>query len=442
MKEINGKPSHRGQSNLEAQPPSDLEKIPAFSQPAIDGAPAVSHFSKLLLDTLFGEGGLGDVLNHLVADIAKHLGARMVCLGVHCKEENLLSLEAFHLTKDLSEVSKKLRPYWPRPTTPPGLLWRELLRTRQPLIITNAASDPRAPFLDLLLVVGPARLLVIPVSDGNEPVGFLAVADPTAGATVAESVNLPKDLAQRTLLGVKLAILANTARYLAVLGERSRMAGDLHDIVARGFTGIMLQLGLAEQIIPADQKEALSRIARARRFASESLAEARRAVYALKLRTPATQPLSQSLQHVAAEITADTGIRARFLSQGKEPVLTEEAATQLLLIAQEAVTNILRHARSSRVWIKLCCSSRHVRLVIQDDGSGFVSSSAGAGRGMGLKNMERRAQVAGGCLTISSRPGGGTEVRVTIPGAASRRLGRNAGAEIAIPEKPTPAKSA
>jgi signal transduction histidine kinase len=439
----NGKRPQVQPSELERQDTSCVEEVPPSPALALNNhfnrttGPqhadrAAGLVSQVLLETLSADGGLAGVLDQLVIDISEHFAASMVYLGVHCKEESVLFLEAFHVTRKLAHATKEWRPFWPRRTTPTALVWRELLRTRRPLVISNAASDPRAPFLDLLLAESPGKLLVIPVLEGGELLGLLGVTDPAPSPGAAENITLPEELAQRTVLAAKLARLANSARYSAVLGERSRMAGDLHDIMARGFTGIIVQLGLAEQILTSNRQEARRHIVRARRFAIDTLAEARSAVFAMQLQKPGEQHLAQSLQKVTSEISADTRIQAQFLLHGKEPFLSAETETQLLAITQEAVTNILRHARSSKMWIKLLCSSRHVRLVVEDDGRGFILASAGGGRGMGLKNMEKRAWVAGGHLAISTRPGSGTEVRVTIPCGTARPLGKSVKAEMSF----------
>jgi len=125
--------------------------------------------------------------------------------------------------------------------------------------------------------------------------------------------------------------------------------------------------------------------------------------------------LAKALQELAAEITYDTQVRAEFCLRGTVPSLPAEMDSQLFRIAQEALANVLKHARSSKAWIELSADSENLRLCIEDDGCGFNPRSAKVRQDFGLRGMQERARLIGGYLTVDSWPGTGSRIQVTIP---------------------------
>ena len=112
-------------------------------------------------------------------------------------------------------------------------------------------------------------------------------------------------------------------------------------------------------------------------------------------------------------------LHAHFSTQGEKIVLPADVESELLRIAQEAMTNIRRHAHADRVDISLKAIGKSVEFAIADDGSGFDNASLQANpqRGIGLRNMHERADAVGGLLAIASAPGNGTRIAVTVKGA-------------------------
>ncbi len=202
-------------------------------------------------------------------------------------------------------------------------------------------------------------------------------------------------------------------RWAAVLEERARMARDVHDTLAQGFTGIILNLEAAEEACADLPKEARDRIARARDVARSSLEEARRSVLALSSPLPVNDDLIGAIRALVDHCRLSTKTQVELSIRGNAGRLARLVAEDLLRIVQQAVDNALKHARASSVHIEIAFRKKEVRLQIKDDGKGFDVRKAR--RGVGLIGMRERAQEIGGKFTLNSKPGKGTRVEVTVP---------------------------
>lgn len=202
-----------------------------------------------------------------------------------------------------------------------------------------------------------------------------------------------------------------------VLQERNRMAREIHDTLAQGLTGIIVQLDAAEDILDDSPGDVgvKAHLTRARDLARNSLAEARRSVQALKPLSLEGHQLHDALADRIARMTAGTGVEASLTVVGTPFSLPSDCETDLLRIGMEALTNALKHARSHTVRVELVFEADQLTLSVRDDGRGFVIRPAQPGTGYGLAGMWERAERIGGRFTLSSRPNYGTEIQVTLP---------------------------
>lgn len=204
------------------------------------------------------------------------------------------------------------------------------------------------------------------------------------------------------------------SRRAAVMAERNRLARDIHDTLAQGFTGVIIQLQAA-----ADARsrglavEADEHIQRAGDLARDSLGEARRSVRALRPRTLEKMHFCDALRALLGKITAGTPLRAELILHGEPWPMLPEWEENLLRICQEVLTNALRHARASQLDAVLTFSSAGLRLDLRDDGCGF--DPAARHEGFGLLGMGERVEGMGGRLTIESGPGKGTVILIHLP---------------------------
>jgi PAS domain S-box-containing protein len=200
-----------------------------------------------------------------------------------------------------------------------------------------------------------------------------------------------------------------------VVEERTRIAHEIHDTLAQGFTGIVIQLEAAEDALADAPDVARAHLLRARALARESLAEARRSVWALRPLALETDGLAQALLHLVNRLAQESRTQIEFSLQGVPRSSGLEVEHHLLRIGQEALTNALRHAQAHRIRVTLTCHPEQVELSIEDDGRGLGPAGPPARRGFGLRTMQERAQRIGGQLTIASEPGQGTRVVAAAP---------------------------
>jgi signal transduction histidine kinase/ligand-binding sensor domain-containing protein len=207
------------------------------------------------------------------------------------------------------------------------------------------------------------------------------------------------------------------SRFAAVLEERSRLAREIHDTLAQGFVGISSQLDAVAMCMPDESRPARRYLDMARRMARHSLTEARRSVMDLRASVLEGQDLAAALESGMRIWTAGSGIDVKVEVSGPQPPLPEEMEQNLLRIAQEAVTNIVKHAGATSVWIKLHTEAKRLYLRVADNGRGFEQGGAFSSQDghFGLIGMRERAERLGGELTLASHPGEGTQVEVTAP---------------------------
>ena len=214
----------------------------------------------------------------------------------------------------------------------------------------------------------------------------------------------------------RLRVRAMRAQFGAVLGERSRIAREIHDNLAQELTGISVQLEVVARTMPSDSEAAMSHLDRARMQVRHGIAEARR--YVWDLRSPIkSSDLPSALSETTRRLTNETSIQAQVEVNGTFRPLPRLVEDNLLRIGQEAVNNAVRHGHPQRIFVNLVFDAGRVRLSIQDDGQGFDSQSASNGRAghFGLIGMRERAEQIGGTLSIHSTEGSGTEVVADVP---------------------------
>ena len=212
------------------------------------------------------------------------------------------------------------------------------------------------------------------------------------------------------------AQLLTQAREAGILEERQRLAREIHDTLAQGFTGIITQLGAVQQA--KDNPERWQQhVENALALARESLHEARRSVHALRPAPLEGAQLPDALADAARRWSQVHGVQASMITTGEPAALNAIAEGALLRVAQEALANIAKHARATRVGITLSYMGDEVVLDIRDDGEGFAvgATLADVSGGFGLESMQQRMVQLGGTLEIESEPGYGTAISARVP---------------------------
>ncbi|HTV79225.1 MAG TPA: histidine kinase [Steroidobacteraceae bacterium] len=297
-------------------------------------------------------------------------------------------------------------------------LGEQLSRTEEPVFCCLLQDDATQwpGLMEYHRAAGHTGMVAFPLIFGARNVGFITLYfKDAAGATLVNS-ELLVALAQQATLAIEIMRLAHSAKESAVLVERNRIGREIHDGLAQAFTGILMQLAAAEDEATG-QCATQSLIAdRIRDLAREGLAEARRSVMALRPDQTRSGGLELALRQLAERSSVVGRTECSFEGRAPATGLAPEHEHALLRIAQEAVSNAVRHGHPQHVRISLVGEPAHWVLTVADDGQGMEGSPEDcAQHGFGLTNMRERAEAIGGSWQIETTKGAGTRVSVRLP---------------------------
>jgi signal transduction histidine kinase/ligand-binding sensor domain-containing protein len=210
----------------------------------------------------------------------------------------------------------------------------------------------------------------------------------------------------------------------ARVGERTRIARELHDTLLQSFHGLLLRFHAASNLLPARPEEAKQEVESAIEQASNAITEGRDAVHELRSGGLTALDLAQSINNFGKELLSHpangNSPEFRLQVEGTPRNLNPMVRDEVYRIAVEALRNAIRHAGSGRIEMEIRYDQQHLRLRIRDDGRGIDPAVLEQGRApgqWGLRGMHERAKLVGGSLEIWSEPGSGTEIELTIPAA-------------------------
>jgi len=257
--------------------------------------------------------------------------------------------------------------------------------------------------------------MTVPMFVTGEIRGFIGIQHRQQCAYRADQIELAQALAHHVMMAAHGQDLIEQQREAAILKERTRMARDIHDTLAQGFTGVIVQMEAAEEaLLEEDSEHAIGHVHRARELARESLREARRSVHALRPQALEKAPFADALEAIIKNTAAGTALRTEFRISGKPRELAPLVEENLLHIGQEALTNSLKHAHATKFQAQLSFNPDAVYLELQDNGDGFNVGNANGG-GFGLIGMKERAEQIGATVDVSSKPGAGTSIVAVSP---------------------------
>ena len=297
-------------------------------------------------------------------------------------------------------------------------LWQSECIARVPRVFDfsgqGAIADPH--YSEMLNQRGIKTLLIVPLALGEQNLGFLELHFQSAIQFTSDDLELAQALGNHATLALQLNRLTRRAEQLAVTEERNRLARDIHDTLAQAFAGIVLHSEALGTSLGFSKRRSAKSLSRIHTLARSGLDEARRSVQALRPKALEGSTLSEALRQVARRLAEGEGLACHFRQRGEAQTLSLEAQNELFRVAQEALTNVRKHAQAKSVWIDLAFTARQVSLTIRDNGVGLAgSASADTTRGYGLGTMRERTQRIGGQLEIENPKTGGTSVRVRIP---------------------------
>jgi len=276
----------------------------------------------------------------------------------------------------------------------------------------EALISDRLPYL---LSLGVKTVLTIPLISRNKPIGLLTLCFAEDREFRPEELEIARALATQASLAIELTKLAEAARQSAVLQERNRLAGEIHDSLAQSFTGVSMQLGMAREVLVSKEDDCLSYIERANDLARFGLAEARRSTLSLQPMAFQDPGLIDALRMLVERSNIPGRLRCTFRSDILHDDSVSAAVRQdLLRIAQEAISNAMRHASATTISVTLRSDPPNLILEVRDNGSG-MAGEAQSTEGFGLANMRARVQQLNGSLEIRTARGDGTTINVSVP---------------------------
>ena len=397
------------------------------------------------LDALAQESDTDRLLEHVLRTIIEQSDALSV--SVWDREPDGDSLEVFALIEDGRFQTRRGGTLHPEARLitlgQDHPVWKEILHTGlhavledidQPVVRMRVGLGPDATWHDVLddadlapallrfkshlREMGVHTILFVPMLIAGRVSGFIGIRFSLRRGFRQEEIELTRALAHQATLAMQLTRLSAQSRQSAVMAERNRMARDIHDTLAQGFTGVIVQLEAAGEAMSQSRTARVSdHLNQAGELARESLREARRSVQALRPQALEGKQVSEALKDLIEKMTRGTTVHAEFTLQGNQQKLPPEWEANLLRIGQEVLTNVLRHARASTFNVLLVFDSREIRLNLRDDGCGFDPKRRH--EGFGLQGMRERAEGMGGQLSIESANGKGTMISIVLPLASA-----------------------
>jgi two-component system NarL family sensor kinase len=269
------------------------------------------------------------------------------------------------------------------------------------------------------LTVGTAGLrqhASIPLNARGKPLGILNVASTDWGDLREEDLQLLYLVGDLLAIAVERARLFNRSAEIGAIEERNRLAREIHDTLAQGLTAIALQLETADALLDSGKspERVHQAVMQALYLTRTNLEEARRSVMDLRAAPLEGRPLDEALKALVDEWSSRRKVIVNFNVVGAGRMLPVRVEIGLYRILQEALTNVGRHAQAHHVNVQLIVMPDQVQLLISDDGRGFDPDQAAPNR-FGLIGMNERVKLLSGKLRVSSSPGAGTELEISVP---------------------------
>jgi len=357
-------------------------------------------------NALVGELDLPKLLDLVATRLRELIEARLVVIAL--PQGDALRVEA--AAGDVSEAAMGVR-------LPADSKAGRVLERRRSERIDSMLEDPEVHQESARLFAATAGLFV-PLLSREEAIGVIVVHDKLGPDPHFDDVDLRlvEQFAARAAIAVDLSRrVARDSLRRVVTGqelERQRLARELHDETGQALTSILLGLKAVEESrTPAETQAAANQL---RQLVVATLQDVRRLAVELRPKALDDFGLAAALERLVSTFSETTGIAVELETTLGEERLPGEVETALYRIVQEALTNIVKHARATKVSIVLVRRDGQVTALVEDDGEGFDPAAARAD-GLGLVGMRERVALVDGRLTIESSAGSGTTLAVEVP---------------------------
>jgi signal transduction histidine kinase len=377
-----------------------------------------------ILVVLNSDRPIGEILDYLVAQACALLdSSACVLYRVNQEERRILVEASFGLPEPFLAIKSLPLHAWQYLShgEPGGLHF-----DRQPYAISDVDASPIAVAAQDSAMEPAVRawcqaavkhycaLLTVPLVIKEEFYGNLGFYYNDDRQFSEEDIRLGLSFGNQAALAIENARLRVQAEQAAILQERSRLARDLHDSVTQLLYSLTLLVEAGRRLARSgDWARVDEALARLGQISQQAFKEMRLLVYELRPLALKRAGLVRALQQRLDTVERRAGIEATLTVDGNVelPARLEE---ELYHIAQEALNNALKHAAATTITVYILADERRIAIEIRDDGKGLNLSAASGEGGIGLSSMRERAEKLGGALTITSVPGQGTTVNVTV----------------------------
>lgn len=368
-----------------------------------------------ILDALAHESSPDRIVEHVLRTLTEHLRAHSCSVWSRNAGTGLLHF-GFSFVAGEFRTEADVRFASSFPSERGAEIWPgiDIFNSGRPQIVADIREGPDFPWRADLLAQGVVTVLVVPMLVAGRVQGVVGIRFDRKRLFQPEEINLAQTLANQAMLALQLSRISAQSRQTAVLAERNRLARDIHDTLAQGFTGVIVQLEAAADATSRGlTAEAGEHLQRAGDLARLSLKDARRSVQALRPQALEQQDLGEALDDMIRKMTARTALKTRFEVTGAPRSLPFDWEENLLRIGQEVLTNALRHAQANEFVVRLAFAPGEIRLDLRDNGRGFDASQRHDG--FGLLGIRERVEQMGGQLTINTAAGQGTATLIVLP---------------------------
>lgn len=295
-------------------------------------------------------------------------------------------------------------------------------------IVVEDMNGLKVSFSASLPIEDLKALLAVALKMGEQVMGCLMVANRIPSRFGPEQSVLLSSLANHAAIAITNARLYEQAQNVAIMEERDRIAREMHDSLAQVLGFLSLKANTTRELLPSGNMPAIStELQGMAEVAEEAYTDVREAILGLKDSISAEKGLAGTLSGYLQKFSRQSKVGTRLvLSDGTIPPLDPIVEIQLIRVIQEALTNVRKHARATKAWVRFETSDDEINITIEDNGQGFKHTQTQYTQGFGIPTMKERVESIGGTLSIESAPGQGTKVIVNLP-ADRRHHGSNKG---------------
>jgi PAS domain S-box-containing protein len=352
---------------------------------------------------LAAESDLTDTLHQTLERLLDTINSFSGTIHLMDDEHNQLDLVTHQgIDTDTESSLKTIRP--------DHILWKQLAEKGEPLLLMNIDKKD-------LITAGIQNLEIenyigAPIQTGNMTIGIISAFYTSDHDPSLDEISLLNLVADQVGIAVERTHLREQAEQAAIMTERQRLARELHDAVTQSLYSISFLAKASQNFAHSGELEQVEQyLGTLQDTAQQALKEMRLLIYELLPTSLEQQGLASVLRHRLESVEQRAGIEVEFLTTGSFDLPTE-VQFDIYRIAQEAINNTLKHASATTVKVHLVGSEHGLEMTIEDNGTGFDPQETSGG--MGLDSMNNRADKLGGKLTITSDPGQGTLVKLTI----------------------------